>query len=99
LGWINFIVSGDPAQLPPPRQKTLFDAELVKCFLNDNLNGHNEQTKNLLQGMLAWRQIDRAVVLEENMRQRNDPILKDILTRLRWGMCTEADKEVLDRYV
>ena len=33
------------------------------------------------------------------MRQKGDDILIDILSRLREGVCTQADKDILDTYV
>jgi hypothetical protein len=47
----------------------------------------------------VWQQIEHVVVLEEIMRQKDDPLLIQILKRLRKGLCTKEDKEILDKYV
>jgi hypothetical protein len=96
---LNFIASGDPCQLPPPMGRSLFDRELVGCFNNDKLNDLHKNIRQDIKGIQVWHQVQHVVVLEENMRQKGDSVLIDILCRLRTGLCTEADKHVLDSYV
>ncbi|KAJ3931072.1 MAG: hypothetical protein NXY57DRAFT_896860, partial [Lentinula lateritia] len=95
FGKLNIITCGDPAQLPPPRAKPLFDHELVKCYESTHLNALNSKTQYEVKGIQAWHQIDKVVVLSEIMRQKGDNILIDILSRLRTGTCTEVDKDIL----
>ncbi|KAJ7602731.1 hypothetical protein FB45DRAFT_670540, partial [Roridomyces roridus] len=100
FGGMNLITCGDPCQLGPPRGKDLFNHRFTQCFTDESiLNDQNTHTRSNCRGMLAWRQIDKVVVLDEIMRQKDDPILKDILGRLRMGTCTDADKGILDSYV
>jgi hypothetical protein len=98
-GGMNFVVSGDPAQLPPPAGRSLFDRELVGCFKSDRLNDLHENVRQDVKGIQVWHQVEHVVVLDEIMRQKDDPILIDILRRLRTGSCTEHDKTLLDTFV
>jgi hypothetical protein len=63
------------------------------------LNAGNELTQYNLKGIQAWHQVNNVVVLDEIMRQKGDDVLIDLLSRLRRGTCTEADKHLLDQYV
>ncbi|KAF5355211.1 hypothetical protein D9757_014771 [Collybiopsis confluens] len=99
FGKLNFITCGDPAQLPPPGSSPLFDRDLVNCFNSGKLNALNESTQYKVKGIQAWHQVSNVIVLTEIMRQKGDNLLIDILSRLRVGTCTEADKAVLDKYV
>ena len=42
---------------------------------------------------------EHVVVLDKIMRQKDDPLLIEILKRLRKGLCNEEEKEILDKYV
>jgi hypothetical protein len=77
----------------------LFDRELVNCYKTNTINAGNEAAQYNIKGIQAWRQFDHVVELTEIMRQIGDDILIDLLGRLRKGVCTEADKELLDAYV
>nr|GAT47507.1 ATP-dependent DNA helicase [Mycena chlorophos] len=99
FGNLNIIACGDPCQLPPPGGKSLFDRELVGCYKSNNLNAGNDSTQYNIKGIEAFHQLNRVVVLTEIMRQRGDPILINILSRLRTGVCTQSDKDLLDHYV
>jgi hypothetical protein len=63
------------------------------------LNAGNENTQYNIKGIQAWHQVNNVVVLDEIMRQKGDDVLIDLLSRLRRGTCTEADKQMLDQYV
>nr|GAT48229.1 ATP-dependent DNA helicase [Mycena chlorophos] len=100
FGLLNIVACGDPCQLPPPKSRTLFDRNLVHCYTeSSSVNGGNASTQENIRGIEAFHQINRVVVLTEIMRQKTDPILVDLLSRLRTGTCTSADKTLLDRYV
>ncbi|KAJ3899400.1 hypothetical protein F5879DRAFT_810963, partial [Lentinula edodes] len=99
FGQLNLVTCGDPAQLPPPRARSLFDHELVKCYESTHLNALNSKTQYEVKGIQAWHQVDKVVVLSEIMWQKDDKILIDILSRLRIGTCTQTDKDILDKYV
>ncbi|KAJ6492010.1 hypothetical protein C8R45DRAFT_761243, partial [Mycena sanguinolenta] len=99
FGGLNWATCGDPCQLPPPRGNSLFARELVRCHLNDHLNDLNERTRQEVKGIQVWHQVEHVVILDEIMRQKNDPILLSILKRLRKGLCTTEDKDILDNYV
>ncbi|KAJ6457341.1 hypothetical protein C8R45DRAFT_767913, partial [Mycena sanguinolenta] len=98
-GGLNWATCGDPCQLPPPGGNSLFAHELVQCHRNSNLNDLNEGIRQDVKGIQIWHQVEHIVVLEEIMRQKDDPQLIEILKRLRKGLCTEQDKEILDNYV
>ncbi|KAJ7262007.1 hypothetical protein C8J57DRAFT_1031160, partial [Mycena rebaudengoi] len=98
-GGLNWATCGDPCQLPPPGGNSLFSHELVQCHMNDDLNDLNERIRQDVKGIQVWHQIEHVVVLEEIMRQKDDPLLIQILKRLRKGLCTGEDKDILDKYV
>ncbi|KAJ6494445.1 hypothetical protein C8R45DRAFT_751842, partial [Mycena sanguinolenta] len=98
-GGLNWATCGDPCQLPPPPGNSLFARELVRCHLNDHLNDLNERTRQEVKGIQVWHQVEHVVILDEIMRQKDDPILLSILKRLRKGLCTTEDKDTLDNYV
>jgi ATP-dependent DNA helicase PIF1 len=99
FGGLNWVTCGDPCQLPPPQGHSLFSRGIVQCHLNDVLNDLHERNRQEVKGIQVWHQVQHIVVLDEIMRQRDDPVLLDILKRLRKGSCTEGDKEILDKYV
>ncbi|KAJ7239920.1 hypothetical protein C8J57DRAFT_1033029, partial [Mycena rebaudengoi] len=98
-GGLNWATCGDLCQLPPPGGNSLFSHELVQCHMNDDLNDLNERIRQDVKGIQVWHQIEHVVVLEEIMRQKDDPLLIQILKRLRKGLCTGEDKDILDKYV
>ena len=49
-------------------------------------------------GQNLWRQVDRIVLLDEQMRV-TDREYQDLLNRLREGICTDSDFEMLNRQV
>ncbi|KAJ7234574.1 hypothetical protein C8J57DRAFT_993649, partial [Mycena rebaudengoi] len=98
-GGLNWATCGDPCQLPPPSGNSLFSHELVQCHINNNLNDLNERIRQDVKGIQVWHQIEHVFVLDEIMRQKDDPLLIQILKRLRKGLCTGEDKDILDKYV
>lgn len=96
FGGIDFIASGDLSQLPPPERggRPLYDHRIS----NADGNAQNVSAKRNLSGMLAWRQVDKAVVLRRVMRQRC-PIFRALLGRIRFGCATDEDFELLNSYV
>jgi hypothetical protein len=63
------------------------------------LNDLNERIRQDVKVIQIWHRIEHVVVLDKIMRQKDDPLLIEILKRLRKGLCTEEEKEVLDKYV
>lgn len=98
-GGLNFVTCGDPAQLPPPGSKSLFERTLISCYKMTKLNALNKTAQYQLKGIHAWHQVNNVVFLDEVMRQKGDDDLIDLLGRLRTGTCTVKDKEMLDQYV
>ena len=99
FGQLNLVTCGDPCQLPPPKAMTLFNWGLVNCYKSNTLNAGNENIQYSIKGIEAWHQIDHVITLNEIMRQKGDDIRIDILSRLCKGVCTQAEKDILDTYV
>ncbi|KAE8243843.1 hypothetical protein A4X13_0g6923 [Tilletia indica] len=95
FGGLNIVFVGDMAQLPPPMSRPLFDSHLIAV---SDVNAGNDAEKRALSGIAAYRSVGRAVVLREVMRQ-TDATFIALLGRLRYGMCTEDDKALLDQHV
>ena len=95
---MNVLFAGDPAQLPPPRATSLYDQNLVKCYLTQNLNALNENIKHDVEGLCARHQVDKCVMLTQIMRQK-EKAFQDILSRLRFGNCSEADFAYLQPFI
>lgn len=91
-GSLNMVFAGDPAQLPPPKNSSLFDHELVKDA-EKKLNAGNEKAVTELGGVLVWRSISDCVVLSKIMRQ-SDSHFQSLLNRLRFGLCSEDDYDL-----
>jgi hypothetical protein len=98
FGNLNLIFAGDPAQLPPPRAKTLYDYDLVKLYDNNQLNGGNDSSKRYAEGLLTWRQINKCVVLKTILRQ-NEIEYQDLLCRIRFGNGNWNDFQNLQQHI
>ncbi|KAE8218468.1 hypothetical protein CF319_g7667 [Tilletia indica] len=95
FGGLDMIFVGDMAQLPPPMSRALFDGYLSSVT---NVNAGNDGERRALSGIAAFRSINKAVVLKQVMRQKDSSFVA-LLGRLRYGMCTREDKDLLDQYV
>ena len=93
FGGVNVIFAGDFAQLPP-----IGDVRLYKNMDTTNISSattNRAQAKVL--GKLLWLSVETVVILHETMRQagsRNGKFV-DLLQRLRCGICTYGDYELL----
>ncbi|KAI0062092.1 hypothetical protein BV25DRAFT_1782314, partial [Artomyces pyxidatus] len=86
FGGVNVIFTGDFGQLAPVHSMTLFSHKLVG---NVDVNqGQSVQKQSALHGALLWRQVNRVVQLQKNMRQSDDPTFAGLVGRVR----EEVDK-------
>ena len=79
FGGLNIIAVGDFFQLPPVRDKFVFQ----------DGRGYNQGSTHL------WRDEFKLIELTQNMRQRGDTEYSDILNRVRIGSQTKSDISVL----
>ena len=79
IGGLNVIAVGDFFQLPPVRDKFVFQ----------DGRGYNQCSTHL------WRNEFKLLELTQNMRQRGDTEYYDILNRVRIGSQTKSDISVL----
>ena len=98
LGNMNVLFAGDPAQLPPPNADALFNHKIVQAWKKPTANATNENDCHKLQGLVTWRQVTCCVMLTKLMCQK-EPIFQELLTRLRYGVCTERDYEFLQQFL
>ena len=94
FGGVDIIFFGDFIQFPPIGDYPLYsdwDDESVTAP-----RSKSEIEKKLGQNL--WRQVDRIVLLDEQMRV-TDREYQDLLNRLREGICTDSDFEMLNRQV
>ncbi|PPR00579.1 hypothetical protein CVT26_009855 [Gymnopilus dilepis] len=85
FGGINVIFMGDVCQLKPPKQKSLYSADIVKNpafanYANDNKIGS-------MHGIFIWRQLTDFIELTKNCRHANDQQYAEFLSRVRIGKC------------
>ena len=96
FGGINFIVSGDFAQLPPIASGKALYSDTVKS-INHTTSSVYEQEAAI--GKALWHQFTTVVILRQNMRQKtqskNDQKFRTLLENLRYKSCTEDDILVL----
>jgi hypothetical protein len=93
FGGVNVIFAGDFAQLSP-----IGDVRLYKSMDTSSMSSattNRAQAKVL--GKLLWLSVDTVVILHETMRQAGSENGRfvDLLHRLRCGVCTNADYELL----
>lgn len=83
FGGVNMIFLGDFYQLSPPKQPSLFSHRLVKnpSFVQTR----NNEGLDAIAGAYLWRQIVNVVVLQQNVRQSEDPIFAKVLDKIRTG--------------
>jgi hypothetical protein len=93
FGGVNIIFAGDFAQLPP-----IGDVRLYKDMDTSKANsGATNRAQAKVLGKLLWLSVETVVVLQVPMRQtgsENAPFV-DLLGRLRNGVCTSADYDLL----
>lgn len=101
FGGLNIIFTGDFGQLKPVRQPAVYAHRLIKkptfaeCRDGDGVSS--------LNGAFLWRQVSVVVKLTKNVRQQNDHLYAEFLSRLRLGECRvgaadmEADIDMLRR--
>ena len=98
FGDMNVIFAGDPAQLPPPHASALYDWTLVNCYSTQSLNALNENTKHDVEGISAWHQVDKCVMLTKIMWQK-DKSFQDVLCHLQFGNFSENDFLYLQPFI
>jgi hypothetical protein len=92
FGGINFLFSGDFAQLPP----AMGAAPLYSGFIGTQVNSSQTiQNQEATIGKALWHQITTIVILQENMRQRHqtteDEKFQKALENMRYKACTAQD--------
>ncbi|KZV98464.1 hypothetical protein EXIGLDRAFT_712983 [Exidia glandulosa HHB12029] len=93
------IFAGDFAQLPPVHGHSLY-AHSVGVAHNAGAS-HNKQ--NAAIGKALWHQVNKVVILRQNMRQtaqsEADSRLRQALMNMRYKACTKDDCDFLDTLV
>jgi hypothetical protein len=104
------IISGDMYQLPPVRASPLYsemvDIDKKKEELKDLKGSHKLSATQIArrirdceitnEGLHILRTFfDKAILLNENVRQADDDLYASILSRVRSGTCTRQDRMVL----
>src|ERR1700712_3858672 len=77
-GLPTVILMGDFHQFPPVRGPALW---------KEPRNGHDEDAN----GRIIWHQFRDVVILDQQMRQAEDPVFRDLLARARAAALTEDD--------
>jgi hypothetical protein len=106
FGGISIIFAGDFSQLPPVGQNRLYahidpDAKKKNKRKGSGIRSAKAGTETGQKdifGKLLWLSVKKVVLLTEVVRQsgpENQPFL-ELLTRLRYGKCTEADFQTLN---
>ncbi|KAF5311483.1 hypothetical protein D9611_011603 [Ephemerocybe angulata] len=102
FGGVNMIFMGDFFQLSPPTQPSLFSYKLVRK--PSFLEARNNDGIDAIAGAFLWRQVSTVVLLKESKRHADDPIMTELLDRIRNRTCLDqngqpvkvAGKTVLD---
>lgn len=92
---LDVLVAGDEFQLTAPKVHALYSHDYAGQAAQVQAN--NENVNKDLLGFQRFREIDKAVVLDEVVRQQ-EPRFVELLGRLRLGACTQADLEYLKPY-
>lgn len=94
FGGINIIFAGDFAQLPPIGQAKLF----TSISYMTNKQTKLEKRQRTLLGKLLWLGVDNVVMLKQPMRQATEGSKRfvELLSRLREGICTQSDYDLLN---
>lgn len=97
FGGVNVIFAGDFAQLAPVGEAKLYGRLSAKAM---GSSGDSKSHRSVF-GKLLWLSIDTVVMLTRPMRQRGDSNARfvELLTRLRVGMCTRDDFDLLNKYL
>ena len=99
FGNLNILFAGHPAQLPPPKSRPLYDHCTLACYKGtSDLNGLNTQIKCNVEGLVVWHQVDKCIMLEKIMHQK-DPLFQSLLGHLCYGVCTQEDFAFLNKFV
>ena len=83
FGNCSIILFGDFGQLPPVMDSKLFQRDMTKPLS--------------VRGNDAFRMFDTAFFLRQSVRQANDHVFRDLLLRLRDGLSTQEDYNLLSR--
>ena len=94
FGGVDILFFGDFIQFPPVRNSPLYAAWKDTPFISAKTQ--TEQKK--LLGMELWKQVNQVVLLDEQMRVK-DQLYLDLLNRLREGKCTDHDVAMLNKRV
>ncbi|KAJ3517880.1 hypothetical protein NMY22_g13870 [Coprinellus aureogranulatus] len=89
MGGVNIIFTGDFYQLSPPKQPSLFSHKLVRdpTFVQTR----NNDGVDAIAGAFIWRQVEYVVLLKQNKRQGGDPVLAELLDRVRSNTCLDRE--------
>ena len=94
FGGVDIIFFGDFIQFSPIKDTPLYAAWQKNPKISKSKR--SEERKQL--GMHLWRQVDKIVLLDEQMRCTDQRYL-DLLSRLREGKCTDDDIALLNTRV
>ena len=94
FGGVDILFFGDFIQFPP-----IMDSPLYSGWKDEPIrSAKNKKEQNKLLGIELWRQVNQVVLLDEQMRVK-DERYQGLLNRLREGNCTDSDVEMLNNRV
>ena len=96
FGGINVIFAGDFAQLPP-----VGETRLSAMIDTSQTKSSSKRGQENAYGKLLWLSINKAVILDESMRQSGPENVEliGLLSRLREGRCNHDDYHLLSKRV
>ena len=93
FGGVDMLFYGDFIQFPPVKDSVLYSGWSQK-----KTNSSNKGRINKELGTHLWKQVNKVVILDKQMRV-TDQVYLDFLHRLREGKCTDNDVQMLNRRV
>ena len=94
FGGVDMIFFGDFIQFPPVKDSPLYSG----WSKTSNKSKSRQAENSKLLGMHLWKQLNKIVLLDEQMRC-TDPVYLGLLNRLREGKCTDSDIALLNTRV